>query len=530
VSKHLQSISVVAGATMISRLLGLWRDILITAVFGASALASAFYAAFTLPNLFRRLLGEGALTAAFVPTLSSELRERERAGAFALVNQVASWLLVATGGIVAIAIALLLQARMGADWALAHGAARETTERFVRAADLAVVLFPYLCCVCLAAVFSAALQTLNRFLEPALSPIWLNVSMITLLTGGAYFGWGEGAMGAMRWLCAGVLLGGFLQLLVPALALRREGWVPRLDLGRGEPLRQIIALMGPTVFGSAVYLINMSVSQAIGLQVNASSVAVLNLASRLMELPIGVFAVAVTTVVFPLISRYAAAGDWANMATAYRKGMRLILTINVPAAVGLFLLAEPVIRVLFQRGAFTSESVAAMRPVLMVYALGLPFLSFTNIVLRAFYAQRDTVTPVKAAVLSFIANLSLSLLLMGPLGTLGLAVAGNVATLVQAVYLQVRLARTRDGFGFHHVFRDLGKVLLAAIVMGALVALVWRTWVRLAGTSTPAMLIGLGAVIALGVGAYAIGIWLLRIEGRDDLMALVRRRLKRAEA
>ena len=139
VSKHLQSISVVAGATMISRLLGLWRDILITAVFGASALASAFYAAFTLPNLFRRLLGEGALTAAFVPTLSSELRERERAGAFALVNQVASWLLVVTGGIVAIAIALLLQARMGADWALAHGAARETTERFVRAADLAVV-------------------------------------------------------------------------------------------------------------------------------------------------------------------------------------------------------------------------------------------------------------------------------------------------------------------------------------------------------------------------------------------------------
>jgi putative peptidoglycan lipid II flippase len=303
-----------------------------------------------------------------------------------------------------------------------------------------------------------------------------------------------------------------------------------LDLGRGEPLRQIIALMGPTVFGSAVYLINMSVSQAIGLQVNASSVAVLNLASRLMELPIGVFAVAVTTVVFPLISRYAAAGDWANMATAYRKGMRLILTINVPAAVGLFLLAEPVIRVLFQRGAFTSENVAAMRPVLMVYALGLPFLSFTNIVLRAFYAQRDTVTPVKAAVLSFIVNLSLSLLLMGPLGTLGLAVAGNVATVVQAVYLQVRLARTRDGFGFHHVFRDLGKVLLAAIVMGALVALVWRTWVRLAGTSTLAMLIGLGAVIALGVGAYAIGIWLLRIEGRDDLMALVRRRLKRAEA
>ena len=173
VSKHLKSISTVAGAIMASRVLGLWRDVLITAVFGTSALASAFYAAFTLPNLFRRLLGEGALTAAFVPTLSSELQERERAGAFALVNQVASWLFLVTGAIVLIAIGLLLQVRHGADWALAQGANAETVGRFVRAADLAVVLFPYLCCVCLAATFSAALQTLNRFLEPALSPIWL---------------------------------------------------------------------------------------------------------------------------------------------------------------------------------------------------------------------------------------------------------------------------------------------------------------------------------------------------------------------
>jgi putative peptidoglycan lipid II flippase len=528
VSKHLKSISTVAGATMASRLLGLWRDVLIMAVFGTSALASAFYAAFTLPNLFRRLLGEGALTAAFVPTLSSELQERQRAGAFALVNQVASWLLVVTGGIVLIAIVLLLQVRHGADWALAQGASAETVGRFVRAADLAVVLFPYLCCVCLAAAFSAALQTLNRFLEPALSPIWLNLSMILLLTGGAYWDWSTGAEGAMRWLCAGVLLGGTLQMLVPALALSREGWRPRFDFGWGEPLQQIVALMGPTVFGSAVYLINMSVSQAIGLQVNAATVAVLNLASRLMELPIGVFAVAVTTVVFPLISRHAAAGDWANMATAYRKGMRLILTINVPAAVGLFLLAEPVIRVLFQRGAFTAESVGAIKPVLMIYALGLPFLSFTNIVLRAFYAQRDTVTPVKAAVLSFVVNLTLSLLLMGPLGTLGLAAAGNIATIAQACYLQVKLARTRDGFAFRLVLRDLGKVVLAAAGMGLFVALAWRAWVGALGTSTASLVSGLGAVIALGMGVYVAGVWFLRIDGREDLVAMVRRRVSRA--
>jgi putative peptidoglycan lipid II flippase len=520
VSKSFKNISVVASATMASRVLGLGRDMLVTAVFGAQALASAFYTAFTLPNLFRRLLGEGALTAAFVPTLNEELRARERAGAFTLVNQVASWLFVVTGAIVVLSMLAMTQAARVATWAIGWGLKAESAGRWAEAAELAVILFPYLVCVCLAAVFSAALQSLHRFLEPALSPIWLNVSMIVLLGGAAYAGWSTTLEGQMRWLCAGALLGGALQMVVPAIALSREGWQPRFDFSVTDPLRQILRLMGPTVFGSAIYLINMAVSRLIGLSLNESAVVMLNLATRLMELPIGVFAVAISTVVFPLIAKYAAAGDWTNLATSYRKGMRLILVINIPAAVGLALLGTPIIRLLFQRGEFTAEDTAAMQPVLMVFALGLPFLSFVNIVLRAFYAQKDTKTPVHAATISFAVNVVLSLILMHWLDTVGLALASNIATAVQAVYLQAHLARKHDGLAFHHVVRDLGKVALATVVMGAVVAAAAAGWAQAVPVTKWTSAIGLALVIALGVAVYGGLLWALKIEGRDDLAAV----------
>jgi putative peptidoglycan lipid II flippase len=493
----------------------------VTAVFGIGALASSFYAAFTLPNLFRRLLGEGALTAAFVPALSDEMKARGRAGAFQLLNTVASWLFVSSGAIVVVSMAAILVAAQFTGRAESLGISAKTAERWHEAADLAVILFPYLLFVSLAAAFSAALQTLNRFLEPALSPIWLNVAMIVML-GGAVFGhWAPTRAEQMLWLCGGALVGGFLQMAVPALALIREGWKPRFSLAVSAPLRQIGRLMVPTLFGSAIYLINMAVSRFLGLSLNESAVAVLNLANRLMELPIGVFTVAVSTVIFPLISRHASAGDWSAMAQSYRKGMRLILVINVPAAIGLMVLATPIIRLLFQHGDFDAADTAQMRPVLIVCAVALPFISFVSIVLRAFYAQKDTTTPVRAAVISFVVNLVLSLALMRPLGTVGLALASNLAVVVQAIYLQMRLARTREGLNFQPLRADLVKVLAAALVMGAVVAAGWRYW----RTTYPATdffdVLGMLLMICLGIVLYVALVWLLRIEGREDVAAVL---------
>lgn len=508
---------------MVSRFLGLGRDMLMAAVFGAGSLASAFVTAFTLPNLFRRLLGEGALTAAFVPTLNEQLRERQKEGAFAVVNSVASWLFVVSGAVVVASMAGIMVAVAFADSAKGLGLTADSVRRWLEAADLAIILFPYLMCACMAAAFSAALQTLQRFVEPALSPIWLNVAMIGCLVGAAYAGWAASPEGRMLWLCGGVLIGGALQVSVPALALMREGWRPRFTLHVSDPLRDIVKLMVPTLFGSAIYLVNMSVSRVIGLSLNDSAVVLLNLATRLMELPIGVFAIAVSTVIFPLISKYAGEGKWDALAATYHKGLRLILVINVPAAAGLVALALPIVRLLFVRGEFTEADARMMQPVLIVSGLGLPFFAYVNIMLRAYYAQRDTKTPVVAAFISFVVNIALSVALMRPLGTMGLALASNLAVVVQAVYLQRALTRKRVELAFGPVVGNLVKITGAALAMGLAVMMGWRVW---AEAMPPTKLYdGLGVVALIGGGAALYGaiVWMMRIEGRDDLALVLAR-------
>lgn len=519
-SRSLKNIGIVSTATMVSRVLGLGRDMLVTTVLGVSPLASAFVTAFTLPNLFRRLLGEGALTAALIPTLNDELTQRQRAGVFALVNQVTSWLGSLTLLIVAASMVVLTWVAE-AGWLprLTDDAAK--VERWQSTAQLAVVLFPYLIFVCLSAALSAALQTLDKFLTPALSPIWLNLSIIGLLGGAVWVGGVTLDDARMRWLCAGVLVGGFFQMVAPAAALMKEGWRPRMDFGMGTAVRGILVLMGPTVLGSAVYLINLAVSRFIGLSLNDSAAAILNLATRLVELPIGVFAIAVSTVIFPVISKFAAKGDWGNLARAYHKGMRLVLAINVPAAVGLAVLGVPIIRVLFQRGEFGVDNTAMMAPVLIVFAAGLPAFACLNLVLRAFYAQKDTKTPVQGAVLSFFLNLGLSLLLMGPLSTMGLALASNVAVVAQLIYLQRALTAKRAELGVSTMLPSIAKIVAASAGMGFVV---WSGAKLMAGmaSSLPWDLLRLGVLVPVGMLVYASLVWALRFDGREELIGLLR--------
>lgn len=521
-SKSFKNISIVATTTVLSRCLGLGRDMLVTAVFGTSALSSAFVTAFSLPNLFRRLLGEGALTAAFVPTLNDEIERREHAGAFALVSKVTSWLTLVT--LVVVGLAMLALAHVGPllDWAQRHGAEAETVRRFRDAAQLGVILFPYLIFVCLAAAFSAVLQVLSHFIEPALSGIWLNLSMIAALGGGGWL-WAHTPEGKMQWLCAGVLTGGFLQLAVPMGSLYLRGWRPRFDLKPSASVIEIVKLMGPTVIGTAIYLINMFVSRFIGLSLNDAAATILNLSTRIMELPIGVFTVAVSTVVFPLIAKYASRREFGRLGEAYRKGMRLILVLNVPAAAGIVLLSHPIVRLLFQRGAFHASDTRLTVPVLAVYALGLPFFSFVSLAIRAFYAQKDTATPVRAAAISFVLNLGLSLALMGPLSIVGLALASNIAIVAQAWYLQVHLSRKLPQLGFRPLLGSLGKILLATAAMGAVVWFGSRGVAHVIHRARLADLAALGLLIPLGAAVYGGALWLLKIEGREDLAAVAKK-------
>jgi len=512
VSKSLKHIGVISFLTVVSRVLGMLRDALALAVFGSTWLTDAFYTAFNLPNLFRRLLAEGSLTAAFIPTLQEELHLQRRAGAFALLSKVASWLAVVTGALVAVAMVGFSQSRLLAG----H------EEKFYVAADLTVLLFPYLFLISLAAAFNATLNVLDHFTEPALSPIWLNLAMIASL-GGAGLHFAAGPIGEIHWLCAGVLAGGFCQMAVPAAVLIREGWRPRFDLALSPRVAEIGRLMAPGLFGTAIYQINILVSRLLAFTLRDAGVTDLFTMNRLMELPIGVFAVAVSTVVYPLIARHAAQGNWSDMGGDFRKGLRLILVLNVPAAVGLAMLSHPIVRLIYQHGHVTPAEAAEMAGLLVLFTLGMPFFSVVNLIVRGFYAIKDTKTPVKIAVVDFVLNVVLSLVLMRWLGVRGLVWASTSAIVVQTLLLGRALVRRLPGMSFAALLPSLAKVLAGAALMAAVVLAGMRLVAGFGLGQRAADAVAVAGLIPVAVAVYGAALWLLRIEGRDDLRAVLAR-------
>ena len=507
-SKSLKSIGVVSFLTLVSRVLALVRDSLAFAIFGAGVLYSAFNTAIILPNLFRRLLAEGSMTAAFVPTLQEELHANGRPGTFALLSKVSSWLLVVTASLVLLAMAVFSHARM------VHG----QDAKWYLAADLAVILFPYLALVSLAAAFSATLNVFGHFVEPALSPIWLNLAMIATLAGaGLHFS--STPLGEIHWLCAGVLAGGVLQMAVPGGVLIAMGWRPRFDLGLSPRVREIALLMTPGIFGTAIYQINFSVSRFLAFSLDDSSATYLYTVNRLMEFPIGVFAVAISTVVYPLIAAHAVKKDFRAMAGDFQKGIRLILIINLPAAVGLAVLSGPIVRLIYKHGLATDADVRQMALMLSIMVIGLPFFSVVNLTVRAFYAIKDTRTPVRVALVDLVINITATLILIHWFGIIGIVLASTTAIIAQTFLLGRALVRRLPDMHFAPLLPSVAKVLGATAAMALVVAGGWRAVQGMHGASAVAVF----GLIPLGVATYGIVLWMLRIEGRSDIEAMLAR-------
>lgn len=510
-SKSLKNIGVISLLTVVSRVLGLLRDSLQLALFGTGWVMSSFTTANIAPNLFRRLLAEGSMTAAFIPTLQEELHLNGKEGTFRLLSKVSSWLLVITGLLVVVAMAAFSQSRL-----LLPG----HEDKWYVAADLTVILFPYLALISLSAAFSATLNVLQRFVEPALSPIWLNLSVIaTLGVAGLYVS--KSPVGAIHWLCAGWLLGGFLQMAVPAGVLLIEGWRPRFDLGLSPRVREIAHLMTPGILGTAIYQINFAVSRLLAFSIDDASATYLYAINRLMEFPIGVFAVAVSTVVYPLIARHAVRGDFSSMAGDFRKGIRLILVINIPAAAGLALLSGPIVRLIFRHGHVTTLAAQQMGLLLAIMAIGLPFFSVVSLMVRAFYALKDTRTPVRVAMVDFVINIALSLILIRYLEVLGIVIASTTAIVCQAVLLQRALVRRLPEMHIAPLLPSVGKVVAGAAVMVGVVSGGLRGFGALGLSGRVADLVAVAGLIPLGVASYGAVLWILRIEGRDDLEAML---------
>ncbi len=515
VFKSLKTIGGVAVVTVASRILGLVRDQLGAAAFGGSVFNDAFLTAFSLPNLFRRLLGEGALTAAFIPTLQEELRDRGEGGAFQLLNLVVSWLTMITTTLVVAAMVVFSQSRLLSG----HEA------KWYLAADLTALMFPYLAFVCFAAAFNATLNVLKRFTEPALSSVWLNIATILSLAGaGLHFA--STPLGEVYWVCFGVLIGGFFQMTVPAVVLIRLGWRPRFALQLAPGVRQIARLMVPGLFGTAIYQINTFVSRMLAFSLAVSSATMLFYANRLIELPIGVFAVATSTVIYPLLAKHAAEQNFFEMAVDFHRGLRLVLIITVPAAAGLALLNEPIVRLLYERGAFTAKNTQTMASLLMLFVIGMPFFSVVNLTIRAFYSVKDTATPVRIAAVDFLANISLSLLLKNWLGAPGLVIASTSAVMLQAVLLQRALAKKIPGMHFGVLWPTILKILIATAIMSVLVALGWHL-IQTLGCGRCADWWAVLGLIPAGMTVYGLTLLALRVEGSKEFGQVAVRLLRR---
>jgi putative peptidoglycan lipid II flippase len=457
-----------AWGTLGSRVLGLVRDQLITFFFGGGMVASALLFALQIPNLFRRLLGEGALTAAVVPVMTDEHKRAGRPAAFRFLNQV---LLRAALFMAALTLVAVLAA-----WGVSQLGFIE--ERYRLSAYLITLCMPYMPLVCLAAMFTAALNVLGRFGVTSLSAVWLNISMIGSLCAGGFFFVGGDLVQIAVWACIGAILGGVAQLLIPAWALWREGWRPRWAPEHSPALQQLQVVFLPALAGAGIQQINFFVSRFLALNVDDRSLTVYYLANRIVELPIGLFAITVATVIFPALAMHAARGERVEMGANFAHGMRLIFAINIPAAAGLIALDAPIVHLLFEHGKFTAADTQATLPVLWIFAVAMPFYGAIALMGRALNAIKETQVQAKLAGWVFLLNIVLSPLLAWFYQAPGLAVANLVAAVFQCARLYSLLKKNGVEFVQEPLLKPLVQCLGVSLLMGVFA---WGAW-RFCGT------------------------------------------------
>ena len=430
-ARNLKQISSFAIGTLGSRVLGLLRDVLLYATLGLSSWNAAFILAFSLPNLFRRMVGEGAMTSAFVPTFTQIKSTHGEADAwqfFSLfLRKLSLWLGALIGGVMIILFIL----RYTVDW---------QTPRYEQGLTLAIWLFPYLLLVSLSAISGAVLQVYRRFFITSLSPVWLNLFMIVGLGGASLFVSEEAAV-RVGFLSAGVLVGGVAQLVIPHLFLRsmQPTIVPAANDHQHWEKFKVLFL--PALGGAAILQINILISRLFAFSLDDRAISILYLGNRLVEFPLGVFGIAVSTVVFPLLAQHFSSNDKESFAHEMQHGYQQILWISLPSMVGLQLVGNDLLRVGFQWGAFTEEDVYLSTPVLWILCLSIPFYAMATYLTRVLHASHDTRSPMKIAGVVLIVNLVGSAIMMQIWEVKGLALASVLSSAVQWVLLRQCLCK-----------------------------------------------------------------------------------------
>lgn len=512
----------VGGATLGSRLFGFARETLMAAALGTGPMADIFYAAFRFPNLFRRLFAEGAFNAAFVPLFSKEIEANGVDGAKRFSEEVFGVLFTA---LLAITIVMELCMPLLVRWVIAPGFA-DDPEKTAITVRMAIVMFPYLMCMSLTAMMSGMLNSLHHFFAAAIAPVFLNVIMISTLF---YTLWsGADPLTTGWYLSWSVLASGIVQLAIVYFGVRHAG----IRIGFRRPkmtpnVKRLLILAVPAAVTGGITQINQIIGQAIA-SGKEGAIAALQYADRIYQLPLGVVGVAVGVVLLPELSRALKSGNMKEAGNIQNRSLEFVLFLTLPAAVGIWILSEPIIRVLYERGAFHAENTAVVASILAIYGLGLPGFVLIKALQPGFYAREDTKTPMRFTMLSVVVNSALAISLFPIIAERGIATAEVAAGWINALLLFLTLWR-RGNLRWEWSFAR--RVLLLMVSAGVMAAALLYAQSHVVGYLQPGSaflhkLVALFGLIGIAMLVYFATAFLI---GGADL-GMLSRNLERGRA
>jgi putative peptidoglycan lipid II flippase len=523
-SQMLKSSGAMAAATLFSRVLGMLREIVYARFMGDGWVAGAFQFAFTIPNLFRRLLGEGALTAAFIPIFKEKEKTHGEIEMWRAANAVISGLIVAASVVVALVM-------LGLSLVLAVHHFDASTELMLR---LLRVMFPYMLLVCLAAAMMGMLNARGHFFIPAMGATMLNVVMIASVLWlapkmGLSFPKGERLPHQIFALAIGVLAAGVAQAAFQLPTLWRDGFRYRwVSPWRDETVRRVVYKMIPGTIGVAAFQINVTLVLAIAFWVNPQIVASFNYAVRLMELPQGMFGISLATYLLPTLSALAAEKNFTEFRATLRHGVGTLIFLNLIAAILLVVLAEPIVRLIFEHGKFTADSTDRASLALMCLAPGLVAFSTVNILARAFFALGDTQTPMKISIACLLLNFLLAAVLVMPLRQGGLGIANTVTSVCNVGLLFFALRKKLGKLEMEPLRATFLPLAIAGTAAGLIAWFGWQFWENKIGHASIGLKIG--AVFA-PAGVAGIVYWFMaqafKIPAAKEMMEFAFARFKR---
>ncbi len=515
----LKASGAMAAATLISRLLGMVREQAYMYFLDVGWVNDAFQFAFTIPNLFRRLLGEGALTAAFIPVFKEKEKTQGETEMWRAANAVISGLVVASSVVIALAL-------VGISIALATHEFAPKTDLMLR---LLRVMFPYMLLVCLAAAFMGMLNARGKFFIPAMGAAMLNVVMIASVF------WLAPHMGTelheqIFALAIGVLAAGVAQAAFQLPSLWRDGfrykWVsPWGD----ETVHRVVRQMIPGTIGIAAFQINVAMVYVLGFWVGNGVISSFNGAVRLMEFPQGMFGISLATYLLPTLSGLAAEKNYAEFRTTLRHGLATLTFLNLIASILLVVLAEPIVRLIFQHGRFTEASTARVAFALVWLAPGLVMFSTVNVLARAFYALGDTRTPMKISIACLVLNLIVAAALVKPFQQGGLGIANTASAVLNVCLLTFALRKKLKTLEWKELRATIPTLAIAGLLAGAGAWFGWHWWENSLGHATLAL--QFGAVFAPTAAAgliYWLAALLLKIPAAKEIGSLIFSRFRRS--